>query len=397
MSIFSAVAALLSSLAFQPFASGFNAPVYVAAPRSEPGVVYVVEQTRRDLAAAQGRPRPDAVPRRAQLDLIGRGAGTALGRLRPGLREEPPLLRRLHRHERRHASRASSAPTATSRPAERRDAAALRQAAVPEPQRRPAPVRAGRLPLRRHGRRRLGRRSRENRAQNLKTPARQAAALQRGAPLAERRPTGSATRGASRSTAPRAPLDRRRRPGHVGGDRHRQRAASGSPTSAGASTRAAPATHRARPSGTGQLVFPVCVYPHATTAARSRAGTSTAAEASRRRAAATSSATTAPGRSGATPAARRRRSRVGPAARRRSARTARASSTRRRSPGRIFKLAAVQACHALCCEARHLDRDVQHKVSGAAAADARRLRSERGVGERLQRLVQRRELARRSA
>ena len=44
MSIFSAVAALLSSLAFQPFASGFNAPVYVAAPRSEPGVVYVVEQ-----------------------------------------------------------------------------------------------------------------------------------------------------------------------------------------------------------------------------------------------------------------------------------------------------------------------------------------------------------------
>jgi glucose/arabinose dehydrogenase len=44
LSIFSAVAALLSSLAFQPFASGFNAPVYVAAPRSEPGVVYVVEQ-----------------------------------------------------------------------------------------------------------------------------------------------------------------------------------------------------------------------------------------------------------------------------------------------------------------------------------------------------------------
>ena len=44
MSIFSALAALLSSLAFQPFASGFNSPVYVAAPRSEPGVVYVVEQ-----------------------------------------------------------------------------------------------------------------------------------------------------------------------------------------------------------------------------------------------------------------------------------------------------------------------------------------------------------------
>ncbi len=44
MSIFSAVAALLSTVAFQPFASGFNAPLDVAAPRSEPGVVYVVEQ-----------------------------------------------------------------------------------------------------------------------------------------------------------------------------------------------------------------------------------------------------------------------------------------------------------------------------------------------------------------
>jgi len=44
VSIFSAVAALLSAVAFQPFASGFDAPLDVAAPRSEPGVVYVVEQ-----------------------------------------------------------------------------------------------------------------------------------------------------------------------------------------------------------------------------------------------------------------------------------------------------------------------------------------------------------------
>lgn len=44
MSVFSAVAALLSSFAFQPFASGFNAPVYVTAPRAEPGALYVVEQ-----------------------------------------------------------------------------------------------------------------------------------------------------------------------------------------------------------------------------------------------------------------------------------------------------------------------------------------------------------------
>jgi glucose/arabinose dehydrogenase len=44
MTVFSAVAALLSSLAFQPYASGFAAPVYVTAPRAEPGVLYVVEQ-----------------------------------------------------------------------------------------------------------------------------------------------------------------------------------------------------------------------------------------------------------------------------------------------------------------------------------------------------------------
>ena len=45
MSIFSAVAVLLLSLGFQPYASGFDQPVYVAAPRSEPGVLYVVEKT----------------------------------------------------------------------------------------------------------------------------------------------------------------------------------------------------------------------------------------------------------------------------------------------------------------------------------------------------------------
>ena len=52
-------------------------------------------------------------------------------------------------------------------------AASLRQAAVPEPQRRPAPVRARRAALRRHGRRRLGRRSPGQRAGSVE-PARQA-------------------------------------------------------------------------------------------------------------------------------------------------------------------------------------------------------------------------------
>ena len=44
-----------SALSLKPVASGFSSPLYVAAPRSEPGVLYVVEQTGRIQRVAAGR------------------------------------------------------------------------------------------------------------------------------------------------------------------------------------------------------------------------------------------------------------------------------------------------------------------------------------------------------
>ena len=49
------LATLLTSLALTPVASGFSQPLYVAAPRSEPGVLYVVEQTGRIQRLAGGK------------------------------------------------------------------------------------------------------------------------------------------------------------------------------------------------------------------------------------------------------------------------------------------------------------------------------------------------------
>ena len=56
--------------------------------------------------ARERPPARDAVPRHPPAGQERRRAGAALGRLRSRVRDEPPLLRRLHRHERRHARRA---------------------------------------------------------------------------------------------------------------------------------------------------------------------------------------------------------------------------------------------------------------------------------------------------
>ena len=74
------------------------------APASEPGKLYVVEQPGRDPGRAE---RPACARSRsstsANLVAERRRAGAALAGVPPALRAEPPLLRRLHRHERRHA------------------------------------------------------------------------------------------------------------------------------------------------------------------------------------------------------------------------------------------------------------------------------------------------------
>jgi glucose/arabinose dehydrogenase len=48
-------ATLAAALSLTPVASGFSQPLYVAAPRSEPGVLYVVEQTGKIRRLARGR------------------------------------------------------------------------------------------------------------------------------------------------------------------------------------------------------------------------------------------------------------------------------------------------------------------------------------------------------
>ena len=89
-----------------PFASGLRlAGLRDGAPRSEPGKLYVVEQPGVIRVLVNGQAARAAVPRHPQPRPERRRAGPALGRVPPELREEPPLLRLLQRHERRHARR----------------------------------------------------------------------------------------------------------------------------------------------------------------------------------------------------------------------------------------------------------------------------------------------------
>ena len=158
-----------------------------------------------------------------------RRAGLALGRVPPGLRDRTTCS--TSTTPTRTATRAWSS---TARTARRRDpvvgaAALLREAAVPEPQRRPARVRPGRPALRRHGRRAAraatrtttARRSRRSSAKLWKHRRRTRGRRAAGA----RRATGCATRGASRSTGRTGDLyigDVGQ--GALGGDRLRRRA-----------------------------------------------------------------------------------------------------------------------------------------------------------------------------
>ena len=78
------------------FAShGLDSPVYVDAPRSEPGRLYVVEQAGRIRVSSSGkRARPFLDIRRLSASGGEQGSSRSPS---TRLREEPPLLRRLHR------------------------------------------------------------------------------------------------------------------------------------------------------------------------------------------------------------------------------------------------------------------------------------------------------------
>ena len=142
-------------------ADGLQAPVHVTAPPGARAACCTSSSRAGSSASSRaGRSRRSRSSTCARTRAGGRRAGPARARVRPRLRDEPAVRRQLHGSERRHARR----PLPLRRhegAAGERQAAALRQPAVLEPQRRHGGVRQGRPRLRRHGRRRLGRRPRE--------------------------------------------------------------------------------------------------------------------------------------------------------------------------------------------------------------------------------------------
>ena len=153
-----------------------------------------------------GRVLRDAVPGHPRAGRQRRRAGAAGLAFAPDYASSGPLLRRLHRHERRHAHRRVPA----RRLADRADPGSARAAALPgpagvQPQRRPARVRARRAALRRPRRRRRRRRPArpdrqraEPRHAARQDPADRSAAVRR-APVRGSRATTRSSAGAARS------------------------------------------------------------------------------------------------------------------------------------------------------------------------------------------------------
>ena len=184
------------------------------------------------------------------------------------LRDEPPLLRRLHRHERRRARRRV--------PLERRRAGRATRGQLLLRRHQPyanhnggqLAVRPGRDALRRAPATAARAATRSNRAQNLRLAARQAPAPERRQArraLADRRLRPAQPVALLVRPRHRRPLHRRRRPGRLGGGRLRHAAQQSRPEQLrlARSTRARRATTgRSSSNPRGALVFPIVVYPH---------------------------------------------------------------------------------------------------------------------------------------
>ena len=257
------------AVSLQKLAPAFDQPLYVTAPPGDTARLFVVEKTGTIRIVKDGALLAAAVPRHLRPGLARRRAGPALDGLRPALREQRALLRRLHEHQRRHAR--GPVPRVAGDPRQGggvdRPRHPPRRPALRQPQRRAAAVRAGRPPLRRHGRRRQRRRPAEPRP-GPPQPAGQAAAHQRQRLAPSRSastPEACATRGASRSTAGPArcgSATSARTPGR----RSTTCAPAGrpAPTSAGTATRARTSTTRRSPPGCkkSSLTWPVSQYSH---------------------------------------------------------------------------------------------------------------------------------------
>jgi hypothetical protein len=103
-----------------------------------------------------------SVPRRGRVHLLLRRTGTSLGRVPPAIRFQRPPVPLRHQPLRRHRDLAIPALAVGPERGRSDEPGGAPDDPAPdqrEPQRRAAPVRSRRLPLHRHGRRRLGRRS----------------------------------------------------------------------------------------------------------------------------------------------------------------------------------------------------------------------------------------------
>ena len=129
---------------------GCRRRVHVTAAPGSPGLLYVVEQGGLIRVVKDGKILARAVSRSPLEGQGGRRAGPARARVRPRLRHEPAVRRRLHRSERRHAHRSLPLGRGEGAPGER-PPAAVRQAALQQPQRRHGELRSGRPRLRRYG------------------------------------------------------------------------------------------------------------------------------------------------------------------------------------------------------------------------------------------------------
>ena len=144
------------------FTGGLASPVAIANAGDGTGRVFVVEQAGRIRIVTEGGTlAADAVPRHRVPRRLLRRAGAPRPRLPPGLPHERSLLRLLH--GRRPAPSSSPSTAARAGSANRastteRRLHADRPPGLREPQRRPARLRAGRVPLHRHRRRRRERR-----------------------------------------------------------------------------------------------------------------------------------------------------------------------------------------------------------------------------------------------
>ena len=232
------------ALSFQQVASGFASPVDVASAPGDPSTLYVVEQQGTIKIVKGGQVTGTFLDIRSRIR-----SGGEQGLLSVAFH---PAYAQNHRFyvdytDTNGDTRVVEFKSANGvGPARQRAAAPLRPPAVREPQRRAAPVRQVGLPLRRHGRRRLRRRSGESRAEPQVAP-RQAAAHQpdaRRLRVADRRLRAAEPVAVLVRPEDRRPLDRRRRPERPGrrSTTARRRGSGSSPTTAGAATRDAPPT-----------------------------------------------------------------------------------------------------------------------------------------------------------